>query len=246
MKYTVTPHNRIEFMRKFVISRADVYARQEKTGRYIKVDKPLTDAALLRHLEHKVTLGTYTTDETGHCKTVLWDIDNHEGEEIIPADIVVRKVRKLSTTLKSFEVPHTLAESSPGSYHICVYFDPPAKTEEAYDFGQWVLRNADIGDVECFPKQRTVPPGDYGNLIRLNDSIHQRKRTKYSYIDDNFNPIDTFDVDTMDISGFHAPSRKRLQPIQFRPQISSRKYPPHQVGREYHIVYRKRLQTVHK
>jgi hypothetical protein len=198
----VTKNNRLEFLWKHVITRTDAYAIQSKSGAYRKIDKELTNAALNRHLAKKITIGLYNTGSGGRVKFVLWDIDNHEGKEIIPDDVVKTKARKILTTLKSFGIPSTFAESSPGCFHITVFFEPSATTAEAHDFGRWVVRNAGLNDVECFPKQRIVAEGEYGNLIRAPASLHQKKGTEYRYINDEFEYVDEFEVIPIDISGF--------------------------------------------
>ena len=200
----VTPNNHLEFLRAHIIARTDVYARQQKDGRYHKVAKELTNAALIRHLEHKITIGCYTSFPDSTCKFALFDVDGHEGKEAIPLDVVQGRASKLILTLKSFDIPYTFAESSPGCYHIHIFFDPPAKTAEAYDFIRWVARNAELPGTEMFPKQREIPDGDYGNLVRLPFSRHQKKGTEYRYINDDFEYVDEFEVSPIDISGFIA------------------------------------------
>jgi len=198
----VTPDNHLQFLRAHIIARNDVYARQQKDGRYHKVAKELTDAALRRHLEHKITLGCYTSFQDSTCKFALFDVDGHEGAEIIPLNVVQGRAAHLILTLKSFDIPYTFAESSPGCYHIHVFFDPPAKTAEAYDYIRWIVRNTDLAETEMFPKQRSIPEGDYGNLVRLPFSLHQKKGTEYKYINDAFEYVDEFEVTPIDISGF--------------------------------------------
>ena len=198
----VTPNNHLEFLRAHIIARTDVYARQQKDGRYHKVAKELTTAALIRHLEHKITIGCYTSFPDSTTRFALFDVDGHEGKETIPLDVVQGRASKLILTLKSFDIPYTFAESSPGCYHIHIFFDPPAKTAEAYDFIRWVARNAELPATEMFPKQREIPEGDYGNLVRLGFSLHQKKGTEYRYINDEFEYVDEFEVTPIDISGF--------------------------------------------
>ena len=200
----VTPDNHLEFLRAHIIARTDVYARQQKDGRYHKVAKELTNSALIRHLEHKITLGCYTSFPDSTTRFALFDVDGHEGKETIPLDVVQGRASNLIFTLKSFDIPYTFAESSPGCYHIHIFFDPPAKTAEAYDFIRWVARNAELPGTEMFPKQREIPDGDYGNLVRLPFSRHQKKGTEYRYINDNFEYVDEFEVLPIDISGFIA------------------------------------------
>ena len=198
----VTPSNHLEFLRTHIIARTDVYARQQKDGRYHKVAKELTDAALTRHLEHKITLGCYTSFPDSTCNFALFDVDGHEGKETIPLDVVQGRASKLIFTLKSFDIPYAFAESSPGCYHIQIFFDPPAKTVEAYDYIRWLARSAELPETEMFPKQRDIPEGDYGNLVRLPFSLHQKKGTEYRYINDKFEYVDAFEVTPIDITGF--------------------------------------------
>ena len=205
----VTPDNHAEFLATHIIARSDVYARQQKDGRYHKVARQLTDAALLRHLEHKITLGCYTSFSDSTCKFAMFDVDGHEGKETIPLDVVQARASKLILALKDFEVPYTFAESSPGCYHIHIFFDPPAKTAEAYDYIRWLARNAELPETEMFPKQRGIPEGDYGNLVRLPFSLHQKKDTKYRYINDKFEYVDEFEVTPINISGFEDVSSYR-------------------------------------
>ena len=205
----VTPDNHLEFLRNHIIARTDVYARQQKDGRYHKVAKDLTDAALIRHMEHKITLGCYTSFQDSTCKFALFDVDGHEGKETIPLDVVRGRASKLILTLKDFDVPYTFAESSPGCYHIHIFFDPPAKTAEAYDYIRWLARSAELPETEMFPKQRDIPEGDYGNLVRLPFSRHQKKGTEYRYINDNFEYVDEFEVTPIDITGYEDVNSRR-------------------------------------
>ncbi len=208
----VTPDNHLEFLRSHIITREDVYARQQKDGRYHKVAKELTDAALIRHLKHNITIGCYTSFSDSTCKFALFDVDGHEGKETIPIDIVQGRASKLIFTLKSFGIPYTFAESSPGCYHIHVFFDPPAKTAEAYDFIRWIACNAELPETEMFPKQRDIPEGEYGNLVRLPFSRHQKKGTEYRYINDNFEYVEEFEVTPIDITRFSSAQSFRPNP----------------------------------
>lgn len=200
----VTPDNHLEFLRAHIIARTDVFAMQQKDGRYHKVTKELTDKALIRHLDHVITLGCYTSFPDSTCRFALFDVDGHEGKTTIPLDVVQRRASKLIFTLKSFDIPYTFAESSPGCFHIHIFFDPPAKTAEAYDYIRWLARSAELPEIEMFPKQREIPEGDYGNLVRLPFSLHQKKGTEYRHINDNFEYVDEFEAKPIDISGFEG------------------------------------------
>lgn len=202
----VTPDNHLEFLRAHIIARTDVYARQQKDGRYHKVAKELTDAALIRHLEHRITIGCYNT-LNNHVKYALLDVDGHEGKEVVPDEIVRKRASKLITTLKELGIPYTFAESSLGSYHIAVLFDPPASTEKAYGFIRWVARCAELPNTESFPKQKSVGADGYGNLVRIPFGSHKKKQVPYRYINDLFEYVDEFEANTIDISRSSFPTR---------------------------------------
>lgn len=211
MKFLVTPHNRLDFMKRFIISRYDTFAIQTKDGRYRKVEKPLTDAALNRHLDRKITIGCYNSTPESRCKFALIDVDAHEGKKILPASVVEEKILRIITTLREFGIPYTLAESSPGNFHVYLFFYPAVETYKAYDYVRWILRAANLSDEECFPKQRKIPDGEYGNLLRLCFSEHKKKHTLYHFINDEKTHIDEFQVQTLDLSGYE-PKVKQMKP----------------------------------
>lgn len=211
MNFLVTRDNHLEFMKKFIISRYDTYAVQDNRGRYKRVEKPLTDAALNRHLERKITIGCYNSTPESRCKFALVDIDAHEGKKILPPDVVEGKLHRLITTLKEFGIPYVSAQSSPGNFHVYLFFYPSVETHKAYEYVRWVLRAADLPNEECFPKQREIPDGDYGNLLRLCFSEHRKKKTLYHFIDDEKTHIDEFQVQTLDLSCYE-PRVKEMKP----------------------------------
>jgi len=201
-KFLVTPDNHIEFLRTFVISRDDVLEIQTKDGRYRKASKHLTDAALDRALAGKVTVGCYNSSLEGTCKFALIDVDGHAGKTTLPLHIVQQRALKCIMVLKEFGIPYSFAESSDGNYHIYIFFSPSAKTSEAFDFIRWITKNAGVPDIEVFPKQRSVPEGEYGNLIRLPFTIHKKKNQVYNFLNSSFHHIDEFLVETIDITDF--------------------------------------------
>ena len=205
MQFDVTPENYIQFL-KFMTHRKDAHALQGTHGRYRKVSAPIRDGDYIKHLKGEMTIGTYQIAED--CvRWSVWDVDGHEGNDTIPIEIVRKTLRELATKLRQHNIPHLLAESSPGSYHVWLFFDPPAPAFKAYHF----MREIGGNDIETFPKQDHVGKDGYGNLVRLPLGIHQMKMQRYHYIDSSFRPIDEFQIQTLDLSDYE-PKVERMKP----------------------------------
>jgi len=205
MQFDVTPANYIQFL-KFMTHRKDAHAIQGTHGRYRKILAPIRDGDYVKHLKGDMTIGTYQIAED--CvRWSVWDVDGHEGNDTIPIEIVRERASELITKLQNHNIPHLLAESSPGSYHIWLLFDPPAPAFKAYHF----MREIGGNDIETFPKQDHVEKGGYGNLVRLPLGIHQKKKQRYHYINDEFYRIDEFRVQTLDLSDYE-PKVKQMKP----------------------------------
>ena len=206
MNFRVTPENYIQFL-KFMTHRKDAHALQGTHGRYRRVSAPIRDGDYIKHLKGEMTIGTYQISED--CvRWAVWDVDGHEGKHTIPVENVRERVRYLRQRLYDHNVSHLLAESSPGSYHVWLLFDPPAPAFKAYHF----MREIGGNDIETFPKQDHVGKDGYGNLVRLPLGIHQKKGQRYHYIDYNFHPIDEFQVQTLDLSDYE-PKVKQTKPV---------------------------------
>ena len=207
MQFDVTPENYIHFL-KFMTHRKDAHALQGSHGRYRRVSAPIRDGDYIKHLKGEMTIGTYQISSEDCVRWACWDCDNHEGKNILPTEIVQQRVLKLILTLKEKNIPHLLAESSPGSYHVWLFFDPPAPAFKAYHF----IREIGGNDIETFPKQDHVGEDGYGNLVRLPLGIHQKKGQRYHYIDYDFHTIDEFQVKTLDLSDYE-PAVKQMKPV---------------------------------
>ena len=205
MNFHVTPDNYLQFL-KFVTHRKDAHALQGAHGRYRKVLAPIRDGDYIKHLKGEMTLGTYQILD--NCvRWACWDVDGHEGKRDVPIQIVKDRVLGLTSVLRQRDIPHLLAESSIGSYHVWLFFDPPAPAFKAYHF----MREIGGNEIETFPKQDRVGKDGYGNLVRLPLGIHRMKRERYHYIDDEFHPIAEFRVQTLDISEYE-PKVKGMKP----------------------------------
>ena len=204
MKFRVTPDTHLQFL-QFLTHRKDAHALQGKDGRYRRINAGIRVADYRRHLKGLMTLGSYQIAED--CvRWAVWDVDNHEGDSVIPEEIVRETLAELHTKLDEQNIPHLLAESSPGSYHVWLLFDPPAPAYKAYHY----MREIGGNEIETFPKQEEVTKDGYGNLVRLPLGIHQKKRSRYHYINSSFHPIDEFDVETLDLSEY-APQVQRMK-----------------------------------
>jgi hypothetical protein len=147
--------------------------------------EPLTVGSLINHFVgvDGWRCGLYTTSLDN---TSLWfgiDIDAHANSKV-PADPEQNRRYALALYAKLRELGlHILLEDSngQGGYHIWVFFDQPIPTAIVYAFGKWLIRTVEWSAFklpkapELFPKQSSVPAGEFGNWLRL-PGLHPKHR----------------------------------------------------------------------
>jgi len=161
--------------RELFVHRDDVFAEQQKSGAYFPVRAPITDDDLAEHLDGLASYGVYVirpSDQTD--KYVVFDLDTHD--ETAAAFLRTGLEGVVNPVL--FDLRCLLQESS-GSKGIHVWLflsEPlPARQVRAWVEGTFlpywraVQPNTPI---EVFPKQDTVEPGGYGNLVKLPLGVH--------------------------------------------------------------------------
>lgn len=129
----------------------------------IKVDRPVDDWLLERHVEGGVTIGLYTTSVDQKCRWGCWDFDNHDGKTFN-----FDAAKALVTELESRGFLPILEDSNGNQgFHVWIVFDEPVNSWDLYDWMQTIPVTA---SVERYPKQRKI--NRYGNLVRLPGKYH--------------------------------------------------------------------------
>jgi hypothetical protein len=191
----------IQQLSRLFVNRVDCYCIQLKQG-YARVDQPLTDDVLLRHLKGEVTVGSYQLDKDSRVKWLCFDLDPERLED---AKATAQKILAvlLETQLDSEgnETPRVwpnciILEASrypDPSYHIWLLFLLPVKAKVARWLGLRVLEIAAVSPktVEVFPKQEELTADrPFGNFVKLPFGFHQTARKWSRLLDfETFEPL---------------------------------------------------------
>ena len=157
------------------------------------IDKTRTAPAKSRRgevllTEHRVALhyggadgaiiGLHTTGPDNRCRWGAIEVDNHGGgEERARANL--RAMLHWRDTLLALDFDPTLTDSDGnGGYHLRMFFEEPVPAPRLFLFlSELVSDHRAIGLTnapELFPKQSSLPPGGYGNWLRLYGRHHTR------------------------------------------------------------------------
>jgi len=164
-----------EFRRLF-INRSDTYAIQLSSGGYNRVEEPLTDQVLERHLRGEITVGVYQLDQENMVKFLVYDLDPEHldapkstCERILEACLDKARIYSDAVLLEASRFPDS-------SYHIWIFFTVPSPAKVARWVGYRILEIASLDPrkVEIFPKQNQLTAElPYGNLIKLPLGFHK-------------------------------------------------------------------------
>lgn len=189
------------FLRLF-INRTDCYCVQNKKGKYIKIEEPLTKEILWCHLKGDITVGAYQLNENNTVKYLCFDFDpehladpKQAVEKLLAAAFEEREEQdgvKRPRVWPSAVLLEASRHPDP-SYHVWILFALPTPAKVARWLGLRLLELAGLNpkEVEVFPKQTELTKDrPYGNFVKLPLGFHQEER-KWSRILDpeTFEPL---------------------------------------------------------
>ncbi len=152
------------------LSRDDYYPRQQDTGGYFVVDKPLHVGVVMAHLRGAQTIGAYALSPTSEAKWLCFDADDPEKW----ADL-----KRLAASLAGENVTSYLELSRRGGHlWLCT---PPTPGKNIRRMGQHLLEEHEIDGVELYPKQDALSTGP-GSLVRLPLGIHRMTGKRYGFV----------------------------------------------------------------
>lgn len=149
---------------------------------------PFDETIVRRHLEGKITVGTYAIREDDTCTFLAADFDKDRWQSDVAA------YRDASRRL-GIESYIERSRSGHGA-HAWTFFGEPIPAKVAHQLGTIILSHA-IGENHrlrfesydrFFPNQDTIPKGGFGNLIALPLQRIPRKAGNTLFVDDNFEP----------------------------------------------------------
>ena len=199
-------------LRRLFISRADTYAQQNANGSYTRVEHPLTEYVLARHLAGEITVGPYQLDVNNHVKELIYDLDPEhlDNPRETAEKILFECLNKPTPETTRFYRPSVLLEASrypDPSYHIRVMFEPSIPAKVARWLGLKVLEHGNINPktVEVFPKQEELTKErPFGNFVKLPLGFHRVEKKWSRFLDfETFEPLPPtclFDVEGSSLS----------------------------------------------
>lgn len=146
--------------------REDVYAWEPKGGTFAPVQKPLSLAAILAHLEAEGSAGFYLLRKDSTVNVAAFDFDNHDNKNPLA-------IQQAQLMCKAFEDCgwKPLLEISSGGQgaHVWAFFEKPEKAFEVRRVFKGFLRFADLPvSTEIYPRQDSLnTEGGLGNLLRV-------------------------------------------------------------------------------
>jgi len=175
------------------VSRTDSYAQQQGSGKYFRVEKPLDNSKLKKHIAGSITLGVYQLNKEDKVKWCCYDLDCSEGNE--------HALHHAANLLKDrglhYGIQLHTEDSGRKGYHLWIFFAEPVSAKKAYKLCHGLLGEVrdempEAVNVEVFPKQIGLK-GGYGSLVKLPIGIHRATGRRCLFLDENFSPYENED-----------------------------------------------------
>jgi hypothetical protein len=168
------------FVHSHLVNRDDFYLRyrpisKRSDGKAYICKEHLSIAKLEGHFaatSSDAIIGLPTTSQDNQCRWMVIDIDlsseSTQEQAKINEQYGMELVKRIAREGKS---PVLLRSSSGGRFHIWIILDRPVDASVAYDFVRSFTKDWSehglTSEPECFPKQRSLSDGKYGNSVRL-------------------------------------------------------------------------------
>lgn len=164
------------------VSRWDCYPKQLDSGRYVRVNRPLSTAHILNHLYGvaNMTLGAYALSPDHTAKWVCFDGDS---------DDQLQDLKQLVLLLAQHGQPSYLEQSRRGG-HLWLFFPSPLSGYDARRLARHLLATTYLDEsIEVYPKQDRLDEEGFGSLVRLPFGIHRKTNIRYHFITLDDKPI---------------------------------------------------------
>lgn len=163
-----------------LVGNPDAYATQREDGGWTPVREPLSMRVLRAHRKGEVTVGTYIVSKD-QARTLVFDIDH-------PSGAVQREMLgKVRAVLDTLYLPYLVEYSGGKGYHVWVVAEEFMPAATLYQLGRGVRTEAELPQMEVFPKQTTVR--DLGNLVKLPGGFHAVTGNANDLLDVDDDPV---------------------------------------------------------
>ena len=200
-------HHLVAFLALFG-GREGVYARQwvSPTGEsgYTPIQEPLTPKVAENHILGNLTVGVYPVRLDNTVNFIAFDLDlakfavkraitSRRAWEGLMAKVHQTACRLLDLAAAQ-ELPAYLEDSGFKGRHVWIFLESPLPAGVAKKCGDLLaaqlLPLPPEVTLEVFPKQATVKPGSFGNLIKLPLGIHRKTGKRALFLQPDGRPYE--------------------------------------------------------
>lgn len=132
----------------------------------------LTHDILSDHFAGRRVIGLHASDGAT-SRWFAFDFDCHAGDERTRAENIDASARLVDTLRTRGFTPLLEDSDGRGGLHVWVVLDAPAPTADVFALVDELRVSLNLL-AETFPKQATIPPGRFGNWLRLPGRHHTR------------------------------------------------------------------------
>ncbi|MBC8486291.1 MAG: hypothetical protein H8D45_09665 [Bacteroidetes bacterium] len=191
-------------LEKLFVVRSDVYCQQKKSGRYKKVESPLTTNVLLDHINGAITIGSYPFHNGNQVKWFCFDLDINKDISVrlskekgltsndifdLYKSTLMEQARLIVNRAEHYGITLFPEFSGSKGFHLWGFCDGYVEASKIRTVCHGIMREVDMLSpdlhVEIFPKQDSVDEG-LGNFVKIPCGIHQKSGNKCVLIDDEF------------------------------------------------------------
>ena len=182
-----------------VVTRVDTYGLQQLNGSYHRESSPFT---LETYQDDSNTVGAYLVGTNGLVKSGVIDIDINRdalGDDRIELDNKLREqTLQIMSVLEDQGFSSVIEDSGNKGYHLWLFMEHPVTAGDMLHTLRLLAEKFILTDErlhwELFPKQDSIQPGKYGNLIKLPFQFHKVSKKRCIFVDRSFEPFFPFEL----------------------------------------------------
>jgi len=159
----------IEVIRHLFIGRDDTYIIQNDDGSYRRIDEPLTDKVIERHLKGEISIGIYQHDLDSNIKWICFDFDENKSDAL--------KVFQYLRSHDKYKSACLLEDTGGRGAHVWIFFDPKIPACVGRYLDNEIVEKVGV-KCEIFPKQDKISSKGFGNQVRIQLGIHRKYGTR--------------------------------------------------------------------
>ena len=182
----------VKLLSERFIHRSDTYLKQGAGGRYVRVAEPITAETLMKHLKGEETIAVYQINPNDNSvKWMCFDLDPEKLED--PKETVKKLWRKCKEVFNEKSILIEASRYPDPSFHLWIFFTVPIPALAARFLAKRILNGVkEANNIEVFPKQDFIGPGEFGNAVKLPLGLHKVEEKWSHFLDpETLEPVDS-------------------------------------------------------